>query len=103
MVFTRDGKGGPEIRAKYRQAHLDYLATWETKLIASGGVQDETGAFIGGMIIIDVDTKAEAEAFVHNDPFRTAGLFGEVNVFRWFQTYLHGRADRTPFKALPRE
>ncbi|MBJ6135261.1 hypothetical protein JAU75_20665 [Ochrobactrum sp. Q0168] len=100
MVFTKDKQDAAHIRAEHRQAHMDYLASWEPKLIASGGVQTESGEFNAGLIIIDVNSLEEAKAFIEGDPFGKAGLFGEITVSKWVQTYLHGRLDREPFQAL---
>jgi len=85
---------------EHGQAHMDYLARFEAQLIASGGLVDETGKIVGGCITLAVDSKAEAETFVANDPFTTKGVIKQVAITRWFQTFLHGRADQTAFEPL---
>lgn len=88
---------------QYGPAHMEYLATKETQLIASGGLLDESGNIVGGCITLAVDTKEEAEEFVANDPFTHNNIIKEVSVTRWFQTFLHGRADQEPFTPLPKK
>lgn len=91
LIFTRDRSDGKPIRDANRAEHYAYLQAHQHRLIASGGVQGENGQFIGGAIILDVDTLDEAKAFVDADPFSRAGLFEDVIVARWAQAFLDGR------------
>ncbi|MFP1646360.1 YciI family protein [Pontitalea aquivivens] len=101
MIYTEDCEHGPAIREQNRDAHLAYLDSKMEILIASGGLQDETGKSIGACILVDLDTLAEAQEFAAQDPFAIAGLFRTITIQRWNQFYLHGRKDRQPFHALP--
>lgn len=94
LVFTRDVENGAHIRNEVRAAHYEYLRANAHRLIASGGVQNENGQYIGGAIIINVDTREEAEEFARNDPFAHAGLFGEVTIVRWVQAFLNFKEDK---------
>lgn len=91
MIITRDKPGAEDIRATHRAAHYAFLRSRQNILIASGGLQDDDGQFNGGLIVIDVDTRQEAEDFLRADPFHDAGLFGDVTISRWKQAFL----DRT--------
>ncbi|KGB82707.1 hypothetical protein JT55_06360 [Rhodovulum sp. NI22] len=93
MIMTRDKPGAEEIRAANRVAHYAFLRSHRNILIASGGLQNENGEFNGGLIVIDVDTREEAEEFLRADPFSDAGLFGDVTISRWKQAFLD-RAER---------
>jgi len=103
MIFTRDRAGGAEIRDAHRAQHYAYLRENAHRLIASGGVQDEKGNYAGGLIVLDVDTHAEAEAFAAADPFGRAELFDQVIIMRWVQAFLGGREDRGPFRAADQQ
>ncbi|MDR5654812.1 YciI family protein [Ruixingdingia sedimenti] len=100
MIFTQDVEQGAEIRKQHLDAHLAYLEGRVEILIASGGLLNEEPRAIGAVILINVDTREEAEDFVHNDPFYKAGLFKTLVIQRWRQFYLHGRPDRGPFAPL---
>ncbi len=91
LIVTRDCSEGASIRNAHRAAHFAYLQENQHLLIASGGIQDEEGQFIGGCIILDVDTMAEAQAFADGDPFSKAGLFGEISIARWFKAFFDGK------------
>ena len=41
------------------------------------------------MLIIDVDDRAAAEAFIAEDPFTKAGLFESVTVTRWRKAFFN--------------
>lgn len=96
-IYTHYVEGGDELARKHARAHLDHLATWEERLIASGGLMDEAGALVGGCVIVAADTLSEVEAFVADDPFTRNGVIRDVEITQWIQTFLNGRADRTPF------
>ncbi len=43
----------------------------------------------GGVLIIDTDDRAAAEAFIAEDPFTKAGLFESVTVTRWRKAFFN--------------
>jgi uncharacterized protein YciI len=94
MIYTRDRADGTPLRDTHRAEHYAYLRQHAHRLIASGGIQDEDRRYVGGMIVLDVDTLAEAEAFAAADPFTRAGLFEQVVITRWVQVFLNRREDR---------
>ena len=42
------------------------------------------------MYIITADSLAEAQAFIHADPFFQGELFAEVRITRWRKAYVDG-------------
>jgi uncharacterized protein len=85
-----DKPGSAELRAKTRQAHLEYLNKHLHLLLAGGALisDDGTGGH-GGIIIVDTDDRAEAERFINEDPFTKAGLFEKVTVTRWRKVFFN--------------
>ncbi len=69
-----------EERAAHRPAHLAYLNDQLTKLLTVGPKLDDDGTPIGSIYILDVATRAEAEAFIAADPFTIAGLFADTRI-----------------------
>lgn len=90
-IITTDKAGTAELRQKVRAEHLAYLDTHKQKLLAAGAQteDDGTGGF-GGILIVDTDDRAEAEAFIAGDPFAQAGLFESVKVVRWRKAFFAG-------------
>ncbi|RJG02848.1 YciI family protein [Noviherbaspirillum sedimenti] len=92
MIETWDKPNRQELRKQTRDEHLAYLAAHAGKLLACGAKLNDDGSDAGGGIyIVDVDTRAEAEAFIAADPFSRADLFREVRVVRWRKAYLAGQ------------
>lgn len=92
LIVTYDNPGSGAIRDTHRAAHYAFLARHAPRLLASGGLQDDGGSpFHGAAILLDVDSQAEAEAFVAEDPFNAAGLFASISIERWKPAYLNGR------------
>ena len=83
VILCQDKPDGFDLRAEIRPAHLDYLKAQDAVLLAAGPFLDEQDRMIGSMLIVDVASEAEAEAFAAGDPFAKAGLFASTEVKRW--------------------
>ena len=71
-----------QTRLDNREAHLAYIA--ETGVVEMAGpLLDETGKMIGSLVIIEVETRADAEAWATNDPYAKAGLFAKTRIEAW--------------------
>jgi len=72
-----------ELREKGLQAHLDYLKSQKKILVLSGATTSDDGKdFVGSLLIVNVGTRAEAQAFADGDPFTKAGMFKDVKIAR---------------------
>jgi uncharacterized protein YciI len=80
-LICRDRPGALETRLATRAAHLDYVAA--TGVVEMAGPLLEGGQMAGSLIILSVDTLAEAEAWAAADPYALAGLFAEVTIHEW--------------------
>lgn len=81
-LITRDKVGALQIRLDNREAHLAYIA--ETGVIEMAGpFLDADGTMSGSLIILNVDTLADAQAWADSDPYAKAGLFEKVHIEEW--------------------
>lgn len=72
-----------ELREKHLQSHIDYLKSQKKILVLSGGTTSDDGKeFVGSLLIVNVGSRAEAQAFADGDPFQKAGLFRDVKITR---------------------
>jgi uncharacterized protein len=72
-----------ELREKALQRHVDYLKSHDKILVLSGGTTSDDGKeFVGSLLIVNVGSRAEAQAFVDGDPFTQAGMFRDVRITR---------------------
>lgn len=82
-----------ELRLKLRDAHLDYMRGNLGRVLASGGLLDDSGEVgMGGLILLDIDSRQEAEAFVKADPFYTGGVYRSPVITRWRKAFYDGKA-----------
>ena len=71
------------IREKALQAHRDYLHSQKSIVIISGATLTDDGEEVtGSMLIVNVNSRAEAKAFSDGDPFTKAGMFKTVTITR---------------------
>ncbi len=89
-ILTRDKPDRGHLRLETRAEHVAWLDAQKDILLAAGGLIDDDGAGgHGGVLIIDVDDRAAAEAFIAEDPFTKAGLFESVTVTRWRKAFFN--------------
>ena len=71
------------MREKGLQAHIDYLHSQKKILVVSGATLSDDGKEpTGSLLVIHVNSRAEAQAFVDADPFQKAGMFTKVTITR---------------------
>ena len=93
IIETFDKAGSPEVRKAHRAEHLAYLDRIKDRLLACGAKLNDDGSDAGGgLYVVDVETRAEAEALIQADPFHAVGLFARVEIQRWRKAYLDGRS-----------
>lgn len=101
MLFIVHGVDGPDakrIRDETRATHLAYLDRHADKVVLAGATQtDDASRPTGSVYIINVAGRAEADAFVADEPFCMAGLFETLTVSRMRRGQWHPEsAPETP-------
>ena len=72
-----------EKREQHLPPHADYLRSQKNILVISGATTSDDGSeFVGSLLIVNVKTRAEAQAFVDGDPFTKAGMIASVTITR---------------------
>lgn len=96
LIETFDQPDSAALRQATRPEHLAFLHENAARLLAAGAkwTEDDQTA-LGSVIILDVDSREEAEAFAAQDPFARAGLFAETRITRWRLAFLD-RTSRLP-------
>jgi uncharacterized protein len=82
-VICTDKPDSLAVRQANRPEHVAYLEGLGSKLKAAGPFLDEAGDPNGSLVIIEAETRAEAEAAAGGDPYVKAGLFAHVEVRPW--------------------
>jgi uncharacterized protein YciI len=81
ICYNLDKPNSAHLRVKLRDAHFEYLHKQDDKLVLAGAMIAEDGKTrTGSVFIINVKSKAEAEAFSSAEPFRKGGLFQSTQI-----------------------
>lgn len=81
-LICLDKPNALQTRVENRPAHLEHLQS--TGVVEQAGpFIDAAGQMCGSLIILDVGSKAEAEAWAAADPYAKAGLFQSVMIQEW--------------------
>ena len=83
IIYQEDKDGAEAIREATRERHLAYLDRHKDILVLGGALlADDGGKRTGSCLLINVPSRAAAEAFSREEPFRAAGLFKTVLISR---------------------
>ena len=84
VITCTDKPNVADLRVDNRDIHVDYLKSKGDQLKLGGRTTTPDGkSATGSILIIDVDSLADAEAFANNDPFAKAGVFESVSIRPW--------------------
>lgn len=89
IIVNTDKDDGVELRAKTRDAHLEYLRNHgkNLTLVHAGPTPSEDGSrMTGSLLVVEADSIDEARALAEDDPYTQAGLFAKTEVRPWMWT-----------------
>ena len=76
-----DRPGAAALRAEHRPAHKAYLADVAERICVAGPLlSDDGGAMTGSLLVIDFDSRDAAVAWLRDEPFTRAGVYGRQDV-----------------------
>lgn len=91
MLFVARFTDKPDIaerRAELLQEHFAWLATNDDKVLIAGSMRSDVGGdALGGLWIIEANSKSEAEQVYQTDPFFANGLRAKVEVFHYVKAH----------------
>ena len=84
-IICLDHEKSLEKRLANREDHLKYVK--DTGLVRYAGplLTDEEEEMMGSLIVIETENKKKALAWSENDPYKKAGLFQSVKVYKFRQ------------------
>lgn len=92
LIETFDKPDHQQLRRDTRDEHLRFLDANQALLLACGAKLADDGSDLGGgLYVVDLETRAEAERFIAEDPFSRVDLFERVVITRWRKAYLAGQ------------
>jgi uncharacterized protein len=82
-IYCLDKPNTAAARSELLKVHRNYLDANVTNIFFSGPLQsDDAEHSFGSLFILNLKSRAEAEAFIENEPFNNAGVFEKVMIFR---------------------
>ena len=81
-LICKDKPGSLQIRLDNRPAHLDHIKSSGVVEMA-GPFLSETGEMCGSLVVLEVETLAQAQDWSARDPYALAGLFESVQITEW--------------------
>ncbi|MGE0276636.1 MAG: YciI family protein [Nitrospiraceae bacterium] len=85
VILGFDGPDGQAKRKVYRPAHIEHIERWSRKgrIVLAGPLTDH----VGSLIVIETDSREEAEQFAREDPYSLFGVFDRVEVHPFLQVF----------------
>jgi uncharacterized protein YciI len=80
MAYCLDRPGALEVRMANRPKHVEYLTSYNDKIVYAGPLLDDKDNMMGSLLVLDLADRAAMDAFLKNDPYAKAGLFQSVAV-----------------------
>ena len=78
-------------RETCREQHRAHLKSAGKMLLASGALLADDGVtIIGGISLLDTDSRAVAEKFAFKDPYEKNGIRKETKIIRWRKRWFNG-------------
>ena len=71
-----------DVRKANRDSHLEHIRASGVVEMAGPFLNDK-GEMSGSLVILDVASRLEAEAWAAADPYAKAGLFAKVRIEEW--------------------
>jgi uncharacterized protein YciI len=86
ICVDKPDSGG--LRSQNRPAHLDHLKRVETRIALAGPtLTEDRSRPTGSLLILDFESREEAEAFAAADPYNKAGVFESVTITPFKQVF----------------
>lgn len=83
VIHCVDKLGNIQVRLDNRSDHLEHLKSYGDKLFAAGPTLDDNEGMNGSVVILDLDSRSDAQDFADRDPYALAGLFESVTISAW--------------------
>ena len=78
----------PEIRKRFLEAHIEWLSQRGQSILLAGSVRDEPEKNpLGGIWVVEAESKADAEKMFNTDPFWTNGLRKSFEILHFSKAF----------------
>lgn len=92
LIICEDSDKGPALRRDkaLMEAMWDYELSIKDRILAAGSLRNDDGITpVGSLMILDVETRAEAQKLVDADPATVAGMRANICIRYWNRAILN--------------
>ena len=79
-IHCHDDPAKPDLRARLRVIHLEYMIAHKPDILFGGPLKDAQGRSIGSTFALRYETRAEVDAFLAKEPYTQNGLFVSTEI-----------------------
>lgn len=80
IITAHDGENMLEKRMEVRPRHLEGMAKLGRRVVCAGGLLDEAGRMKGSVLILDLESREELDAYLKDEPYVAAGVWERIEV-----------------------
>lgn len=91
LIYAIDKEDMEKQREDCREKHRAHLKSAGKTLLTSGALLADDGiTVIGGISLLDTDSREVAEKFALEDPYEKKGIRKETKIIRWRKRWFNG-------------
>jgi uncharacterized protein YciI len=87
IVRFTDKPNVTELRKQHIDAHKEWLDRNRSVVLVPGAIRTDPETPVGGLWIVEAESRAQIEALLKTDPFWTNGLRVEVEILHWYKAF----------------
>lgn len=80
IITAHDGENMLEKRMEVRPRHLEGMTKLGRRVVCAGGLLDEAGRMKGSVLILDLESREELDAYLKDEPYVAAGVWERIEV-----------------------
>lgn len=80
IITAHDGENMLEKRMEVRPRHLEGMTKLGRRVVCAGGLLDEAGRMKGSVLILDLESREELDAYLKGEPYVAAGVWERIEV-----------------------
>ncbi len=93
VVNFTDKPNTHHIRTQYLEAHIAWLDKRRSSILVAGSLRDEPDLVpVGGLWVVEANSKNEVFELFKTDPFWTNGIREKVEVYHWSKAFPNEQA-----------
>ncbi len=82
LIKAYDGPSMLDKRMEVRPRHLEGMKALGSHIVLAGGLLDDEGRMKGSALVLDLESRADVDEYLANEPYVVEGVWEQVTVDR---------------------